>query len=527
VLKGLPVWLDSSSVRARLLPSGVAELVDVNLTREFLAEASDQDVRAAEKSLQEVTDQLLVLDDDLTVLAARRDQVVGISSFSMEKLPRDALTREIPVSYFQELVQYVNQELTTVAAQRREIERKRRDLLPQKRARELRLAELRQRAALEQCSISFTVQANNTQVVQLVVDYLLPGATWEPQHEVRFAPEVNQIQLATFAQVTQTTGEDWMGATIRLSTQSSTRTVSIPELETLLVGHGNTPNIFAADARDSFADANRLWIENRDEWNKAQLNMPAQQEEYQQNLAKQSAVQGRVAHQFERMQRRGTTALYEASSQQSIRSDGRPVRLPVWTMVMEGTPRIVAAPEISLNATRTARLQHLGDQPILPGRVALFQGGAFIGNTEVDFVASGEQFALFAGLVDDIKMTRRLDRSLSHLKRGRKTTKVVASFVVEVDNLSQQPVTIELADRIPVSDDKEIKVTGISISPEVSPSSDGLLLFHLDLAARSKKRLTISYTVEYPTDFNFAQTTETQQPKEKIMRQLMDLESLF
>ncbi|MEM7479294.1 MAG: DUF4139 domain-containing protein, partial [Planctomycetota bacterium] len=82
--------------------------------------------------------------------------------------------------------------------------------------------------------------------------------------------------------------------------------------------------------------------------------------------------------------------------------------------------------------------------------------GTFLGMTEMDFVAEGEGFALFVGVADHIKLTRKLDRKRSSIVRRRRT-RMEVSFVVSVENLSDQPTSLTLADRIPVSENRDIK----------------------------------------------------------------------
>ena len=91
-------------------------------------------------------------------------------------------------------------------------------------------------------------------------------------------------------------------------------------------------------------------------------------------------------------------------------------------------------------------------EPILPGHVSLFLGGAFLGFTETDFVAPGESFALYLGVADHVKLARTLDKKRSSLSRGSSKTRLQASFLVSVENLAEQPVALQLADRIPISE---------------------------------------------------------------------------
>ena len=64
--------------------------------------------------------------------------------------------------------------------------------------------------------------------------------------------------------------------------------------------------------------------------------------------------------------------------------------------------------------------------------------------------------------------------------------------------ISDAPVTLDLADRIPISQNKAIKVDKINISGDKEPDSKGLLKWHLTLKPKEKKVFTIGYRVEYP-----------------------------
>ena len=75
-----------------------------------------------------------------------------------------------------------------------------------------------------------------------------------------------------------------------------------------------------------------------------------------------------------------------------------------------------------------------------------------------------------------------------------------ASFLVTLENLSAHPVSVQLADRIPVSQSEEVKVSGIKIVPDVKPDVKGLLRWDVALPARKTKEFRIEYTLDYPTN---------------------------
>jgi uncharacterized protein (TIGR02231 family) len=224
------------------------------------------------------------------------------------------------------------------------------------------------------------------------------------------------------------------------------------------------------------------------------------QQEYLGNQGVLIDNQKRAEHLFETLQQRGTTAHFPALSRQTIRSEGRQIRVPLGAASLNAQHRVIAAPEVSLNAGRTVELKNATGQSILPGKVALFLDGAFLGLTEADYVAPNESFALYLGVADNVKISRTLDRKHSELRRGGQRTKMQASFLVSVENLSQRPVSLQLADRLPVSQNEDVKVSGIKIVPELKPDIKGLLRWDVNLAARQTKDFRIDYTLDYPTE---------------------------
>jgi hypothetical protein len=59
---------------------------------------------------------------------------------------------------------------------------------------------------------------------------------------------------------------------------------------------------------------------------------------------------------------------------------------------------------------------------------------------------------------------------------------------------------VTLADRIPVSNDRDIRVESVRLEPSATPGEDGLVKWDFEIPAKSQKTFTLKYQVEYPTD---------------------------
>jgi uncharacterized protein (TIGR02231 family) len=522
----LPGWLDEGSVRVSLVPAEAGQVLDVQIHRTYLAKASDEEFRKAEVAVRDISDQIGTLDDEKAVLESQAKQVEAIRAFSLDKVPKDTAVREIKPAEYGESVKFVTTSLREIAVARRELEKKRRDLQPELAARQRKLEDLRQRSQLEQRTVVVTLKGGGK--ASLNLSYMLPGATWEPVHELRASPDGRTVALASYAVIMQTTGEDWTGVNLSLSTQRSTETMKIPELEALLVGTGRKIARVAASSRDSFQAANKNFEAQNGFWFALNNDSTVLQQEYRSNQAVLFSNVKRVEQVFETLRERGTTAHFQALGALTVRSDGRPIRAPIGSAELAAQHRLLAAPELSLNAAHTVDLTNTARQAVLPGKVSLYLDGAFLGLTETDFVAPGESFALYLGVANQIKLGRTLDRKRSELKRSGQRTKVQASFLVTVENLSDRPAVVQLADRIPVSENEEVRVSGVKVSPDGKPDAKGLLRWDLTLAPKQSREFRVEYSLEYPTDLPARKVTGGEDaqaaPAARLHEQIMGLE---
>ena len=509
----LPGWVDEGSVRAATT-SG--RIVDVRVARSYLARANEPSYLAAEAAARELNSRLLALDDELKVLDAESKQVEDIKAFSLDKLNKDVVAGNpsgvsnpagtggagsVGVNTYAAVVDFIAKEMREIAKGRRAVATAREKLVPEVEASKKQLEELRALTQLEETRVFVTVQGSSAAAAELQLTYMLPGATWESSHELRTSEgDSTAVEVTSYAVVTQASGEDWDHAELSFSTQSSTAAVRIPELEALTLGdtRAATQSIESRSASFKRAEAafkgqNRLW-NKRVQSSDLSSNF---EESYQTNFESLQVTQSKTVQIFQSLQQRGTTAQFKALSTTNVRADGRSVRVPIGRADLKAKRAIVAAPEQSLNAAQTLEMTNDSGHSLLPGNVALYQAGAFLGMTNVDFVADGEQFAVFLSVADQLKLSRALDKKHSALVRKQRTQMQLA-FVVTVENLSGKAMTLNLADRVPVSEDKDIVISGVKINPDAKPDSKGIVRWPLALKPKEKRTIEIQYQIEYP-----------------------------
>jgi uncharacterized protein (TIGR02231 family) len=167
---------------------------------------------------------------------------------------------------------------------------------------------------------------------------------------------------------------------------------------------------------------------------------------------------------------------------------------------LKGDVGILAVPAKTLNAMRTVAMMNATGQPLLPGRVSLFEEGTFRGFSDLKYAAEGESCVLALGIADGVKLSRTLDRKRSAIVRGERN-RIDAAFVITVENLSDRAVSVRLLDRVPVSQSKDIRVSGLALAPAVQPDPKGLVEWKMALGPREKRTVEQAYRIEYPFDY--------------------------
>jgi uncharacterized protein (TIGR02231 family) len=499
----LPGWIDAESLRVAVEPAGAAQILDVAIQPVFAAEAAEESLRKAQAAFLEVSDQLGEIADEERNLQEEIKRLEALRMLSIDKLPRELAVGETRVKNLAETMSYLSDTIRADQKQLRALGKKRRDLEPIQSQRRAELSELQVRAQLQTSTVVVELRPQTkrpadsgvAQAISIKISYLTPGASWEPSGELRVAQAAAGVQVLQSATVVQTTGEDWTGAALAFSTQRPDDVLDVPEAHGLMLDRGGAGlhdvvgrmTQSFSKAQTVYASQNQQMAKNRKHWDDS--------------LARQNDVQQRALQSFTRLTQRGTTAHFAALAERSVRSDGKPVRVPIAMGEFPYRARIVAVPEVSLNAVRVAEVVNSGQVAILPGPAALFSEGAFIGAGQLEFAAPGESFSVFMGVQDRVKLERVLDKKISGLHRGGRRTEMKLSFVVTAENLGSEPLTLDLSERIPVAQSEDIEVNNVETPRKVKPDSQGLVRWTETLPPKAKLSWRVSYTLDYPSDF--------------------------
>jgi uncharacterized protein (TIGR02231 family) len=300
-----------------------------------------------------------------------------------------------------------------------------------------------------ECLLVLTLEGQGT--AQVRARYQVPCAAWRPAYRARLADAV----------VWQRTGEDWTDVALLLSTARPTL--------------GTTPPTLVED---------RLTTRAKQAIEKQSTEVALRE------VAIASNTEGTGADELPGVDDGGETRLLEVPAKVAIPSDGMPHRLQLFDFAAPATSTCVCAPELAPEACVVATFTNLADRPLLAGPVDLARVAGSGGRSSVSFTAPGAPLELSFGSEDGVRVLRdvEVERDTSRLT-GKLTQRSVVTLYVS--NASGVARTVELHERVLVSEVKEVEVLERECSPRPrAVDRDGIARIQLELAPNATTTAT-------------------------------------
>ena len=162
----------------------------------------------------------------------------------------------------------------------------------------------------------------------------------------------------------------------------------------------------------------------------------------------------------------------------------------------------VTVPKLSPYAYLKAEAENSGEYPFLTGSANVFISTDFVGKSRIADIPPKDSLKVSLGVDEGIKVERKLVQKFKE-KTGlfSKREKVKHIYRIELQSFQIQPIEITVHDQLPVSQNKEVEIKNIAITPEPgSKEENGILKWQFVMQPKEKKEITLEFTVEYPRD---------------------------
>lgn len=332
--------------------------------------------------------------------------------------------------------------------------------------------------------IRVNVEASAPAAAKLTVQYQIANASWKPTYEARLNTRNKTVEIMQYGTISQHTGEEWRNIDLTFSTARPIIGTVPPELETRWLNldepvkkRGKMLERGAAVYRNdsSFADT----------------------------MDEPSGTAEIAAAEFSGSDFAGTFAV---KGKANVPSDGSEHRFLVGGWSAKADIYAQTVPAVQPAAYVMASTQLNAPAPLLPGTMSLFRDGAFIGDSEMNFLRPNAKLHLSFGQDDKILVKHTIaDFEEDNGGRISRNNKITIRMAAAVQNLHKEPLKIAVYDFLPVARNSDIavKITKDKTTAGYETDPDGkvgVIKWESVYQPQEQKTVDYGYTITYPKD---------------------------
>ncbi len=339
------------------------------------------------------------------------------------------------------------------------------------------------------------IEAKTAGSLDLDLAYNVGGATWAPEYTIRYRTAEDAIVLGYNARVRQSTGEDWNGVAVSLSTARPQIGAASPEVQPYYITR-RMPRIMKSAAEEMKVRGGR-------------------DQEVAFDVTAADVARAPGVFEAERpgaeLEAASFAATFAIPKRVDLPSGADPRRALILEERLTGTLARYTAPRLSQNVFVRAAASNTLAVPLLAGMADVYvetgTGRAaqsiFVGKEMLPQIAPGQEFPVPLGADQDYKVTQKLEKKEYLAKEGAATKKIRYHFLVTLESFKKEALAVKIQDRVPVSTLKEVRVTNVDLEPKPAEQlENGIVTWNLSPAPKAKVEIRVAYTIEFPGDWD-------------------------
>jgi uncharacterized protein (TIGR02231 family) len=487
----LPAGIDTGSLKVDGSAGAAMSIASVATRLVPADEAVDPERERLLAEIQKIEDRLAGVSDRIAALDGRRRFLERLIETTPEGFGKALAEGGAAIDQWTAAALAIGDGLTAAAEATRSADLEARQLNEILAERRKALAGL----AVPQDHIGVTIAVSAAAATSgaISISYRSPSATWLPTYDAQLVTGdeggVASLSIVRRAEVAQATGEDWSNVALTLSTTRTAEGTAAPFLPANLIALYDGRDYAMPQSEGSMTATRPLAAPGLADMD-----------------ASGGAVQDQVAKYVEAAAIFGDfRAEYVVPGHVSVESGKDARSLQIATEKVAARIEVRAVPMLSDLAFLHAAFVPPDGAPLLPGKVALFRDGAFVGNGELPLGRAGRELNLGFGIDDRVRVTRvALDRETGEhgLLSSRKTD--TQRFKITVDNLHRQPISIAVFDRIPYAEDDKVSIVPVreTTEPTATDVDDrrGVVAWTYVYQPNETREILHGYEVSWPAD---------------------------
>jgi uncharacterized protein (TIGR02231 family) len=333
--------------------------------------------------------------------------------------------------------------------------------------------------------IVINVSAEAATSAELSLSYVVNGAGWSPQYDLRATNTKSPVQLSYKANVYQATGEEWKNIKLKLSTANPSQGGLKPELPTWNLDFYQPIAYDYMDRKSKSAPSMNRSVAGAAE----KLDEVAEESVVAQSLSDfVTTVQTTLNVEF------------DISLPYTVLSAGKPTLVDIRNHELKAVYEYAVAPKLDTDAFLLAKGTGWEDFNLLPGEANIFFEGTFVSKTFIDPNNIKDTLAISLGRDKRIVVKREKQKDLTSRKVIGTSQRESYTWEISIRNTKSEPVKITVEDQLPVSQNAQIEVLPTDLGTAKFNAINGKLSWNLTLQPNETRKLVYKFDVKYPKD---------------------------
>ncbi|MEY8870125.1 mucoidy inhibitor MuiA family protein [Meridianimaribacter flavus] len=193
-----------------------------------------------------------------------------------------------------------------------------------------------------------------------------------------------------------------------------------------------------------------------------------------------------------------TNTRFEIQKNYSITSNGDITVIEIDTYSIDATYSYFAAPVINENVFLTAKIGNWEQYNLLPAEANVYFEGSYSGTTNINPYATTDSLTVSLGVDPNVAIKRSQNKDFKKNAFIGSNKIITKNYDIELKNNKPTSIDIVVLDRIPISQNKDIKVDDIETGTSNYDKDKGIMEWKLKLSSNESKKLNFGYTLKYP-----------------------------
>jgi len=193
-----------------------------------------------------------------------------------------------------------------------------------------------------------------------------------------------------------------------------------------------------------------------------------------------------------------TNTRFEIQKNYSITSNGDITVIEIDTYSIDATYSYFAAPVINENVFLTAKIGNWEQYNLLPAEANVYFEGSYSGTTNINPYATTDSLTVSLGVDPNVAIKRSQNKDFKKNAFIGSNKIISKNYDIELKNNKPTSIDIVVLDRIPISQNKDIKVDDIETGTSNYDKDKGIMEWKLKLSSNESKKLNFGYTLKYP-----------------------------